>query len=224
LISPVYAKEDSEGRGNSSKKNASAQQEDGEGFMSPKEAAKARNTIRKLNKIVEEVDDPEVDEEVTEMAEEQEAIEEEVEETTGEVDKRSDLTKFLIGPDYRNLGQLRKQVVHTRNNVKQLVRLREKAGESYQELFDGAIYSLKAEASGMQTDIISRSSGFSLFGWLSRWLTGYEETEVPVEPTPEPTGETSITPGEEVSPTETETPSVTMEPTEEPTVSPEVTP
>ena len=194
--------------------------------MSPKEAAKARITVRKLNKITNETDDPKIGEEADELAEEQGEIEDRVEETIEKVNKRSSVMKFLIGPDYKNLGQLRKEVVHTRNNVRQLEHLKEKAGEEEQGAIDAAIQALQVKASGIQANIIEKSSGFSLFGWLARWLSGYDQTEPPTEPTPtpEPTVEPTISPGDELSPSITVTPVVTIEPTEEPTVSPEVTP
>jgi hypothetical protein len=224
LYSPAFAKKDKDGQGNNSKKNAVVQQEDEDTAISPKEAARVRNTVRKLNKITNETEDPEIGEEADELAEEQENIEDRVEETIETVDKRSSVMKFLIGPDYKNLGQLRKEVVHTRNNVRQLEHLKEKAGENEQGSIEAAIHALLAKASGIQADIIERSSGFSLFGWLTRWLGGYDQTEPPTEPTPEPTVEPTITPADELSPTVTVTPVVTLEPTEEPTVSPEVTP
>ena len=204
LCSPAFAKKDADTT------------------VSPKEAAQARNTVRKLNRITNETEDPEIGEEAGELAEEQENIEDRVEETIEEVDKRSSLVKFFIGPDYKNLGQLRKEVVHTRNNVRQLEHLREKAGEEEQGSIDEAIQALQAKASDIQADITERSSGFSLFGWLLRWFSGYDQTEPPTEPTvtPEPTVEPTISPGDELSPTVSVTPVVTIEPT----VSPEVTP
>ncbi len=207
----------------------------GEAELSPRERAKMRQTIRKLNAITAQTTDPEVVEEVEEIVEEQEDAEEGAEEALGEVNKRSNTLKFLIGPDYKNLGQLRKEVVHIRNNIRKLEHVKAKAGEGDQEGIDEAISELQDKQLSLQVTMGEKLSGFSLFGWLSRWLSGFDSTEGPTEsPVPsatptgsaEPTGTPEATPSGTPSATPTESPAATEspEPTETPTTEPTATP
>ena len=91
-----------------------------EDYVSPSEAAKAKTASAKLNRILDVTEDPEVEEEVGDLVEEQEQVEERSQEVLDETEDRPAAVKFLIGPDYKNLGQLRKEVVQTRNNIKKL--------------------------------------------------------------------------------------------------------
>lgn len=206
-----------------------------EAALSPREIAKQRQTIRKLNAITAQTTNPEIVEEVEEIVEEQEDAEEGAEEALGEVNKRSNMLKFLVGPDYKNLGQLRKEVVHIRNNIRKLEHLKTKAGEESQEGIDEAIGELQDKQLSLQATMGEKLSGFSLFGWLSRWLSGFDSPEDPTEsPAPsatptgsaEPTGTPEATPSGTPSATPTESPVATEspEPTDTPTVEPTPTP
>ena len=205
-----------------------------EAALSPREIAKQRQTIRKLNAITVQTTNPEIVEEVEEIVEEQENAEEGAEEAIEEVNKRSNVLKFLIGPDYKNLGQLRKEIVHVRNNIRKLQQISAKAGDEDQEAIEGAISELQDKQISMQMTIGEKLEGFSLFGWLSRWLSGYNSTEGPTEspvpsatptatgsaePTGTPSGTPSATPTE--SPVATESPEPTKTPSTGPTASPQ---
>ncbi len=200
-----------------------------EAALSPREIAKQRQTIRKLNAITVQTTNPEIVEEVEEIVEEQENAEEGAEEAIEEVNKRSNVLKFLIGPDYKNLGQLRKEIVHVRNNIRKLQQISAKAGDEDQEAIEGAISELQDKQISMQMTIGEKLEGFSLFGWLSRWLSGFNSTEGPTEsPVPsatptgsaEPTGTPEATPSGTPSATPTESPVATETPTVEPTAIP----
>lgn len=200
--------------------------EDGEVTLSPRELAKQKTAAKKLLKITEVTENEDIVEEVEALAEEQEQIESESEEVIEVIDQRPAAVKLLIGPDYKNLGQLRSNIVRTRNNIRQLERVLEKAGEEEQPAIEAALLELEETASSMQAQMYGQLSGFSLFGWLFRWLNGFtplEESPAPTpvtptvvedteltptdgveEPTLTPVEEESPTPTEEVVPTETE--------------------
>lgn len=213
---------------------------DEEETMSPSELAKEKTAAKRLLKITEVTENPEVVEEVEELAEEQEQVETEAEETVEVIDQRPAAVRLLIGPDYKNLGQLRSNIVQIRNNIRKLERIQEKAGEDASPAVDEALAEMEEKASGLQAQMYEQLSGFSLFGWLFRWLNGFTPldespaptpvetitptatgetdltpTDVEEEPTATPAEEESPTPTEEVVPTETESPEAT--PTEEPT-------
>lgn len=205
-------------------------EEDGEDeeYKSPSELAKERNALRKLEKIQETTNDPEVEDEVEEVVEEQEEVQEQVEESLDAVDDRPAAVKFLIGPDYKNLGQLRKEVVHTRNNIRKLEQVREKVAGETEVAVDEAIAELEATSLNLQASIGEKLEGFSLFGWLARWLSGFDAPEEPTE-TPVPSIEPTGSPEATIVPTEAPTGSPSATPVESPTAtvvpepSPEVT-
>ncbi|KKQ25365.1 MAG: hypothetical protein US62_C0043G0006 [Candidatus Woesebacteria bacterium GW2011_GWA1_37_8] len=205
-----------ETRSTNAKKN-----EDTANTLSPSELAKTKSATAKLNKIKEVTDDPVIIEEVDNLAQEQEQIEASAEAVLNKADRPA-AVKFLIGPDYKNLGQLRSEVVHTRNNIRQLERIQEKAGEDEQLAIQAALSELEESASRLQSEMYTKLSGFSLFGWLFRWLNGFtppdEEVLPTVTVTPTITGELTVTP---ISTQEaTMTPTQTLVPTETLTVTP----
>lgn len=236
LITPVQAKNDNE-KENNSKASRTVQietddedeaeeqesednevevedeDEESDSALSPSEAAKSRNAVRKLERIQEETNNPEVGEQVQEMTEEQERIQERVVESLDTVDERPAFVKFLIGPDYKNLGQLRKEVVQTRNNIRQLEKLGEKATGDTKVAIDEAIDELESTALNLQASIGEKLEGFSLFGWLFRWLGDFDAPEEPV-----------VTPLPSISPEASVEPIVTTEPTITPTPEVEVSP
>ena len=194
-----------------------AEEGEDEGYISPSQAAKSRNAIRKLEKIQETTYDPEIVEEVEEVTEEQEEVQESIEDSLEAVDNRPAAIKFLIGPDFKNLGQLRKEVVHTRNNIRKLEQIREKVAGETQAAVDEAINELEATTLNLQASIGEKLEGFSLFGWLARWLSGFDAPEEPSE-TPGPSVEPTI------SPEPTGSPEATTVPTEAPIGSPSASP
>ena len=200
--------------------------EDTDEELSKSELAKQKNTVRKLNRIKEMVNNPEIGEQIQEMAQEQEQIENDADEALQNANQRSNQLKFLIGPDYKNLGELRKQVVHTRNSIRKLEKLQEKAGEDLSEGFDSAILALEQEAYKMQSQMYENlvEPGYSLFGWLFRWFSGFNPELVDIDGdtgTPVPlgtpvatvTGVPTATPVSTVTPVATATPVSTTTPT-----------
>ncbi len=239
FFSPVLAKSD-KAKANNSKASRTAAEDAGEteeegddtedgdeigGYVSPSQAAKSRNALRKLEKIQETTNDPEVEEEVEDVVEEQEEVQEQVEESLDAVDNRPAAIKFLIGPDFKNLGQLRKEVVHTRNNIRKLEKISEKVTGETQVAVDEAINELEATSLNLQASIGEKLEGFSLFGWLARWLSGFDAPEEP-SPTPEPSVEPTVSPEATVVPTEAPTGTPSATPVESPTatVTPEASP
>lgn len=238
FFSPVFAKNDKV-KTNNSKANRAMVEDAGEpeegddtedsgedeGYKSPSERAKERNALRKLEKIQQTTYDPEIEEEVEEVTEEQEEVQEQVEESLDAVDNRPAAIKFLIGPDFKNLGQLRKEVVHTRNNIRKLEKISEKVTGETQVAVDEAINELEATSLNLQASIGEKLEGFSLFGWLARWLSGFDAPEEP-SPTPEPPVEPTVSPEATVVPTEAPTGTPSATPVESPTatVTPEASP
>lgn len=109
-------------------------------------------------------------------AETEELVAQEVE----AVEKRGSLKTFFLGTDYKNLGQLRKQNVQTRNQIAQLSRLVAKAETEEGKLaLQTQIDALKLQQAGMDSFIAQNESKFSLFGWANKLISGYNKVETP---------------------------------------------
>ncbi|HBI16734.1 MAG TPA: hypothetical protein DDY52_01050, partial [Candidatus Moranbacteria bacterium] len=57
---------------------------------------------------------------IAEVMVEQESSQEEVSTAIEEVENNGNLRKFIFGPDYKNLGQLRSELVQNRNQIRKL--------------------------------------------------------------------------------------------------------
>jgi len=82
------------------------------------------------------------------------------------VENRSKVKTFFIGTSYKNLGELRSQMVQTRNDIAQLTRLADKAENPEDKAtLETQIQSLGQEAQKIDTFITDNENQFSLFGW-----------------------------------------------------------
>lgn len=82
------------------------------------------------------------------------------------VESRSEIKTFFFGSDFKNLGDLRSQMVQTRNQIAQLTRLADKAENDQDKTeLQSQIQTLNQEQASIETFIIQNESKFSLFGW-----------------------------------------------------------
>jgi len=98
--------------------------------------------------------------------------------TTGAITKvnnRGKIKIFLIGSDYKNLGALRSEMVHTRNRIAQLTRLIQNATgtnatgtatTTATTTIQAQIQALEQEQTRIENFIKAQEGKFSLFGWL----------------------------------------------------------
>jgi len=79
--------------------------------------------------------------------------------------------KFLLGPDFKSLGDLRSTMMTTQNSIERLTRARDRAtSASVRADLDVQITALKGVASSTDAFVKSHQGGFSLFGWLVRLI------------------------------------------------------
>jgi hypothetical protein len=85
------------------------------------------------------------------------------------VQSRSTLKTFFLGSDFKNLGALRSEMVKTRNEIDQLIRLSEKTEnpESKTEL-QNQIIALQVEQAKIQTFVTANEQEFGVIGWITR--------------------------------------------------------
>jgi len=125
--------------------------------------------IQNLNRVAERDNNPEIGEQVRSMVQNHEKVQIRTKEALHQMSQRNQAVKFLIGPDYKNAGQVRKDVVGLRNDIKKLEQIN---GDSLPTTdagdVQGAINELQVEADELETQLTERLSGFSLFGWLAK--------------------------------------------------------
>lgn len=82
------------------------------------------------------------------------------------VENRNKVKTFFIGTSYKNLGELRSQMVQTRNQIEQLTRLVVKAENDQDKAeLQTQIQTLEQEQTKINDFITQNESKFSLFGW-----------------------------------------------------------
>lgn len=175
------------------------------------------NSIKKLQEVETKTKNKEIKTQVSEVIEEEDQSDEEITMSIASMEARPSFVKFIMGPDYKNAGQVRSEIVHLRNQISKLDRVQDKAGASESGTIGETITTLQAELTAIETKLYENLQGFSLFGWLSRLLSGFTPALSPVP---------SVTP--EASPSGS--PAATLEPTSipvetsTPTPVPSVTP
>ena len=118
---------------------------------------------------------------------------------------RPGFLKFIVGPDYKNAGQVRSEIARLRNQISQLTRTKEKEKLSGADAatIDQSIATLEASMTSIETRLNEALKGVSLFGWLGRLLSGFvAPTGIPV-PVVTPTGTPSATFIPTIAPTPT---------------------
>lgn len=126
--------------------------------------------IQNLNRVVERNNNPEVGEQVRSMVQNHEKVQVRTETVLQTMSQRNKAVKFLLGPDYKNAGQVRSDVVGLRNDIKKLEQIKEDSLPTDAADVQGAIDELQVEADSLESQLEEQLSGFSLFGWLSKLL------------------------------------------------------
>ena len=89
-------------------------------------------------------------------------------------DERSGFAKFFIGPNYNQLTEVKQAMTQNQLMIRQLNQIRAQitnAGQSTD--LENQILVLENENTALQNALDQLESGFSLFGWLARWIKGY---------------------------------------------------
>ena len=107
-----------------------------------------------------------IGQEVRVIAEQQNEVKDRAADLIYAVENRNKVKTFFIGTSYKNLGELRSQMVQTRNQIEQLARLSVKAeNEGDKTELQNQIQLLEQEQTKINDFITLNESKFSLFGW-----------------------------------------------------------
>ena len=112
-----------------------------------------------------------IGEQVRVIAQEQNDSKEKVAGEIETVESRSKIKTFFFGTDYKNLGELRSDMVKTANQIERLRRLTEKAeNPDNKSRLEAQTQALSREQTKIQKFITDNESRFSLFGWAVKLL------------------------------------------------------
>lgn len=121
----------------------------------------------------------EVSDDVEEVADEVEKTNDDTVEAIEKVESRNKFKKLLIGSDYKNLGQLRSSLVHNRNQIRKLTKLSGKVqNEESESTIEEQLVTLMQERERIKAVIQENESGFSILGWIVKFLSGYSEDSI----------------------------------------------
>jgi len=108
-----------------------------------------------------------IGDQVKAVATEQEQSKEKVADAIDKVKNRNTIKTFLFGTDYKNIGQLRSEMVTTDNSISKLkTLLGETTSSGNQAILQSQITSLEQEQTKINNFITTNESKFSLLGWL----------------------------------------------------------
>jgi len=180
---------------NSGKGNAEGQQNNPVETTTPLPSPSSQpnlfgNSVNKLERAENRIQNRETKNEIKEIRDGAEEAENNIDDSLNEMSGRPGFLKFIIGPDYKNAGQIRSEIVRLRNQIAKLTRIKEKLSLGEQSGIDESIKSFETELSLIETKLYESLQGVSLFGWLNKLLSGFS---LPT-PSPSPVGTLTVTP------------------------------
>ncbi|OHA97942.1 MAG: hypothetical protein A3E02_00875 [Candidatus Zambryskibacteria bacterium RIFCSPHIGHO2_12_FULL_38_34] len=108
-----------------------------------------------------------IGEQVREVAKEQNDSKERVAKAVEEVQKRSKINIFIFGPDFKNIGKIRSEIVQTENRIEKLNKLL--TGTSTTTISASTtleVENLRIEQEKLNNFVIENENVFSLLGWF----------------------------------------------------------
>jgi hypothetical protein len=170
------------------------------------------NSIEKLQQVEAKVKTKEEKAKVESVLQDTVEADMDIDTHIASMEARPSVVKFIMGPDYKNAGQVRSTIVHLENDIKKLDKVEEKTGTGSGTVSDTKV-TLQSELTAIETKLSDNLQGFSLFGWLSKLLSGFV-------PTPTATPVPSLTPDASAS----ASPVATLLPSSSPSATPTLLP
>jgi uncharacterized protein YydD (DUF2326 family) len=124
-------------------------------------------TVENLLAAADRMEDPGIGDEVREIAREHGTKSEEIAEKQDQINQRSGVAKFFIGPDYAALEEVQQSMEQIRNQVRELNQIRTRLqNQGEEQELQNQIRVLELELQSLQNYAENEESTFSLFGWL----------------------------------------------------------
>lgn len=110
-----------------------------------------------------------IGEQVRVVAQSQNETKDKIADGIDKIKNRNKVKTFLIGTDYKNIGQLRSEMVKTGNQIDWLKKLLDKTtNEESKIALQGQVQILEQEQQKIEDFIKVNESKFSLFGWFMK--------------------------------------------------------
>lgn len=110
-----------------------------------------------------------IGDQVREVAKEQNDSKDRVSQAIDAIQNRSKIMTFFLGTDYKNIGQIRSEIVQTNNRIEKLSGLLDTTSAIQPSTSTAAeIANLKLEQEKLNTFVTQNENTFSLFGWLAK--------------------------------------------------------
>lgn len=112
-----------------------------------------------------------IGQEVREIAHEYASSTDRVEKAKKNLEDRPKWKSILVGTDYKNIGELRSEIVTTERQIQRLTKVRDRSTSSTtQSELDTQISALKNAASSTEAFVRAHEDSFSVFGWFVKWF------------------------------------------------------
>ena len=144
---------------------------DGEGLQTRNQAAIQNMSIvaQKVQEMLQVRTTGGIGEQVRQIAQEQNQAQTQIQEHLNKINTRKGVLKFLLGPDYKALGNLERQLEQNQLRVQQLEQLQNQLSNQAEiTTVKEAIQALIQENTSLLELINSEGQTRSLFGWLFR--------------------------------------------------------
>ena len=115
-------------------------------------------------------DHHEFQKDIDDIVDEERAAKDEIKQSVGELKGRGAFITFILGPDFKNIGDLRSTMVMIGNHIDKLEALKASTTPAIQSELQAETKALDAEKARLQAIVESADSKFSLFGWFFRFL------------------------------------------------------
>jgi len=140
----------------------------------------SKNIIKSLKTVAE--DEPVVAEKLTELAKNKEKNQNKIVAAVEKIENKGSVKSFIVGTDYKNLGQLRNSIVQNQNQIKDLTQLISQVqGNENRLILQEQLKIMVAEREAINALIKEEEDSFSLFGWAFKLMNGYSDKVVDVE-------------------------------------------
>jgi len=137
--------------------------------LSQQRRSRVANAVQEMLKVADRQGG--VGKQIREIAQNQNKIQEEAEDSMQKAQKRSRFAKFLIGPNYKEIKNIKTKLEQHKEKIDELKQLRESVGGSYDKnILDNQIKVMEEITQELDGQATKERKGFSLLGWMNRFI------------------------------------------------------
>ena len=132
--------------------------------------SRVANTVQEMLQVAERNEG--IGSQIRVIAQNQNRNQERIESGIQKIKSRNSLTRFFVGPDYKEINKVQEIVEQNSQQIEQLIQIKDQFIESGdKEQLTEQIESLKQANLEVEDSLQEMQKGFSLFGWLSKLIS-----------------------------------------------------